>query len=97
LESLGDFPLNGMLTTHVQAFDSSPMVFFFGFKANNWFGIKIITQSSEILCNDAHRDVITSFQQATINNESYLFSGSRDSQLKAWSLVNGQLVCKEVK
>jgi len=54
-------------------------------------------QSSEILCNDAHRDVITSFQQATINNESYLFSGSRDSQLKAWSLVNGQLVCKEAK
>jgi hypothetical protein len=35
LEKLGDFPLNGMQTTHVQAFDSSPMVFFFGFQAAN--------------------------------------------------------------
>jgi hypothetical protein len=68
-------------------------MFFFGYHANNQFGIKIISQTVEIVFADAHKDAITSFQQATINNESFLFSGSKDSQLKAWRVVNGQLEC----
>lgn len=53
------------------------------------FGIRIVTQSSEVVCPEAHRDVITSFEQASINNETILFSGSRDAQLKAWKVENG--------
>ena len=82
-----------MLTTHVQAFDTTAKTFFFGFHANNQFGIKVISEAIEIVFGDAHKDAITSFQQATINNESFLFSGSKDSQLKAWRVINGQLEC----
>jgi len=48
-------------------------------------------QNSEIVADCSHQSAITSFEQASINNENLLFSGSLDCKIKAWKVQNNSL------
>jgi hypothetical protein len=44
------------------------------------------------VADNAHQNAITSFEQASISNEPFLFSGSLDCKIKAWKVQNNTLV-----
>jgi hypothetical protein len=46
----------------------------------------MMTASESIVSMNAHTALITDFEQATVNNQLIIFSGSKDGCLKAWRL-----------
>lgn len=89
LNQVATIPFKTGTSSIAKCFDQDKNFLFFGVSAGTGqpSAIKIFTSSCwDLTLPNAHKDEITCFELLKANDSLILFSGSRDSKLKAWCI-----------